>query len=411
MAKKLTSLLIAVVMMIMTAAMCTTAFADSYIGVIIDYNHGLETDEEESIRLLLNGTAKKMDMNIAVILVSNLTGMTPKQFAENEMGQIFGYDSDSMVMLLCDDDDGYDYIYCTGTAADRFHDKTNDIFDAFYSGLETGGFYAGIISFCGYFGVEDENAPEVSSEYTISLADYDDSIPYDKELELYSYMKQTAREISCHVGLVITDDMFGYNEEEYAIQFYKDCFGAGSDAVVLLLCNDHINYDYIYTYGKGTDLYDARVDDIFDDIYDAMGEDKNNYDYYAASKAFCDYLRGHTSLPHDYYDYEDDEDFYIHEEGSIDLTIFIAAPIIGAIITFIVIQSISGGYEKKKPISARHYMDQNAIKWIDRQDIYLRETNTSVRISSSSSGGGGRSRSGGGGRRRSGGGGGRGRRR
>ena len=418
MSKIISILLSAVLLIAVSLPMCVCASASGYVSALIDEENLLTESQEEDLQKLLAYTALKVYANMGVIITNDIDGLSPREYTEKVLDKLFGLDSDSIVMLVCNDfDTGYDYIYCTGTAADRYHDESHEMLSSFYYGLDHSGYYHGIVDFCEYFGVTEvdagiispENEP-VTSSYKVNLTDYDECFTASEEEQLLKYMQTTADEIECHIGIVTSSDLRGLNDEKYTIQFYQESFGSGSNAVVLLFCNDHINYDYIYTYGLGTDKFDSRVDDMFDDIYDAMGEE--DYDYYGAAIAFCTYMRNHN-YETDYNDYYDDEDFHFSGEGSFVIDfgpiVFIAV-IISLIVTTISVKSTTNSYKKKTPISARHYLDQSAIKWLDRQDIYLRETNTSVRISSSSSGGG-RSRSGGGGRRRSGGGGGRGRRR
>lgn len=414
--RKIAAILLGAVMAVLMLPWGAVAFAEGHISSLLDYDDCLTSEEENDVRELLAKTAKAIKADFGVVITDDLGGATPRQYAENELTRLFGGDGDSILFLICNDfdSDGYDFIYCTGTAADLYQDRLSEIMDAFYKGLDYGGYYSGISSVCGYFGVVDENAEEApaqSSGYRAALSDYDDCLTASEEERLLEYMQMTAEEIECHVGVVTSSDLGGLSDEKYTKEYYQTTFGTGSNAVVLLFCNDHVNYDYIYTYGLGTDKFDSRVDDMFDDIYDAMGDDKNNYDYYAAATKFCSYMRNHNYAT-DYNDYIDDEDFYIDGDSvHIDFTVVVISVIMGGIIALVIVHSVSGGYVKKKPISARHYMDASSIRWLDRQDIYLRETTTSVRVSSSSSGGGSRSRSGGGGRRRCGGGGGRGRRR
>ncbi len=410
------------VLMLAAASLSTStvAAAAGHIASLLDYSNVLTDSEEDDLRKLLAFTALKIEANVGVIITDDIYGASPREYTESELERLFGANSDSLVLLICNDfETGYDYISCTGTAADRYHDESHEMLSSFYYGLDHSGYYHGIVDFCEYLGVTEVDAGIISPSdapvavsYTAVLADYDDCFTDSEENDLISYMQMTANEIECHVGIVTSSDLRGMNDKQYAVQFYQDSFGSGSNAVVLLFCNDHVNYDYIYTYGLGTDKFDSRIDDIFDDIYDALGDDADSYDYYQASMSFCSYMRNHN-YETDYNDYYDDDDFHFSGEGSFTfdfgIAVFVGA-ILSLIVTTISVKSTTNAYKKKAPISARHYLDQTAIKWLDRQDIYLRETNTSVRISSSSSGGG-RSRSGGGGRRRSGGGGGRGRRR
>jgi uncharacterized membrane protein YgcG len=100
-------------------------------------------------------------------------------------------------------------------------------------------------------------------------------------------MQSTAEKIECNVGVVISADLNGKDSRNYADDFADDSFGYGSDNVVLLLCNDQIHFDWISTYGRGTDLYGSNTDRIFDELY--AGFDSSGY--YAAVVDFCNALQ------------------------------------------------------------------------------------------------------------------------
>ena len=433
--KRLFALLLSAAVMIMSgAALSVTASASGYIGSLHDYDNIFTDDEEASIRELLNATAKAAECNVGIVISGDLDKKTPIEYTENMLNSTFGADSNSIFLLInndFDEEEHYDWIAYTGTAADRYHEELHLLYDAFYSAFETDGFLGAIVGYCNYLGgfsdtdiIEDENLPDGQGSSSSSgthhavLDDRDDMLSEYQEADLLNYMHQTAEDIKCHIGIVITDDLEGKSDSRYAEDFAKECFPYGSDLVVLLINNDrsHSEYtDWIYTYGLGTEKFDPAIDGIFDTVYSGMGDYQENiadYDYYGGIVNFCYALNdvsenGEYSY---YYEYNSDDDYYYEGSGEIDLMFFIIPVAIGAIITFIAVSITTSGYKKKAPVSARHYMDGSRTRYLNRQDVYLRETTTSVKISSSSSGGGG-SRGGGGGRSRSGGGGGGGRRR
>lgn len=245
-------------------------------------------------------------------------------------------------------------------------------------------------------------ADEYDSYYTAALSDYDGVLTDSEETELLSLMLETANDIECNVGVVITDDLGGESDHKYAANYYASSFPTGSSAVVFLFNNDKSspppNADYLYTYGKGTDVFLPKSDKILNAIYDGF----DSSGYYAAIKNFCKVLSRNDN----------------GGSVSIDIESFLMPAFIALIIDLVITLSVMGGitrgYKKKAPVSAIGYLDQSRTRFTKKEDVFVREFTTSHRISSSSSGShGGRSGGSGGSRgsHRSGGGGSRGRRR
>ncbi len=242
-------------------------------------------------------------------------------------------------------------------------------------------------------------ADEYDSYYTAALSDYDGVLSADEETELLSLMFETANDIECNVGVVIADDLGGESDHKYAANYYASSFPKGSSAVVFLFNNDKSspppNADYLYTYGKGTDVYLPKDDNIFDAVYDVL----YSSGYYAAIKNFCKALSRYNNGGS------------VSVGIEIDLMAVFIALVIDIVITLSVMGGITRGYKKKAPVSAVGYLDQSRTRFTKKEDVFVREFTTSHRISSSSSGGHGGRSGGSRGSHRSGGGGSRGRRR
>ena len=418
MMKKITRLFLAAIMIFTMTFGCFGLTASAAgVGMLKDIDDIFTAEQEKVLCTLIADAAAKTDYNICVVVSDDIGSSTPREYASRMLDSAFGADSDSILLLICNDFDAaecYDWIDMTGDAAMEYYSKLNDIYDRLYSGLDTDGYYASVIEFCEYFGADSsfiEDAP-TGGGFKVNLADYDDVLDPEEQLEALEYMQMCADEIECNVGVVITDDLGGMSDYEYTKTFLETSFGAGADGIALLFNNDRTNMNYvdwIYTYGQATDMYGYRTDDIFDYLY--VGFDSDGGDnYYKGITYFCSYLRNHKDAGN-YDDYNSGDNYYYEGDGGYDIMVGVLIPIVFAgITTLIVVKSTTKGYSKKKPISARSYMDAGRTKYLRRDDIYLRETTTHVRISSSSGGGGG-SRGGGGGRSRSGGGGGGGRRR
>ena len=419
MKKRVTRLLLAAIMVFSLAlSFGMAAYADGAVGTLRDTDDIFTDDQEAELRDLIDAAAAASGYNIGVVVADDIGGMSPREYAQAQLDSIFGEYSDSVLLLICNDFDAeecYDWIDMTGKAVEAHYDHINDIYDCIYSGMDTSGYYASVVNFCEYFGADVSSVSGGTAApvgFSINLVDHDDVLTPSQENELRTAMQNCADDITCNVGVIITDDLVGRSDYEYAKAFCETSFGTGSNSIVLLYNNDrsNMNYvDWIYTYGLATDMYDYRIDDVFDYMYRGFDSDGGD-NYYQGILYFCTYLRNHQEVG-SYNDYNDDDNYYYDDEGGYDLMTGVIVPVIFAgIVTFIVVSMTTSGYKKKKPVNAKSYMDASRTKYHRRDDIYLRETTTHVRISSSSGGGGG-SRGGGGGRSRSGGGGGGGRRR
>ncbi len=378
----------------------TAPVTGEYRGVISEESDSISDSDYVELTQLLTITAKKISCNIGIIFLDDLGGEVPGRIADKFLDMEFGKDSDSIVMLLTTDPDGHDWISLSNAASVKYSAKIDDIFNNTYDGM-THGYGNAIRGFCSYFGIKSEYKSEETEGFSVKLADLDDSLSAAEEQVILSQMEIAAKQIECNVGIVITDDLGGKNSEKYADSFADESFGYGSDNVVLLMCNDHVHEDWISAYGRGTDLYGRRIDDLFDRLYEG-------YDRSGFAEGLEEYLGAlvyyGSGVGDDYY-YDYDYDYeYEYDSDSDPLGGFIfswVAPlVIALVISLTTVSGVSSGYKRKKPISARAYMDTRRTRFLSRQDNFVREYTTSHRISSSTSGGGGR-RGGGGGRSRS----------
>lgn len=205
----------------------------------------------------------------------------------------------------------------------------------------------------------------------------------------FDILDSTAREIHANVGVILGNaSLDGLSERSYAKEFHNRSFGEYSDSIVLMLVQAGSGkVDQIYCTDRAYDMYQPRIDSIFDAVYDGL-DSSGGDNYYAAVTNYCAYLRSHDSVP-----------------PKVDINIgHVGGVIVALIIAVCVANSQAAKYKKRAPVSARRYMDGSLTRFTQRGDVFVREYTTSHRISSSSSGG---SRHSGGGGHRSGGGGGR----
>lgn len=144
------------------------------------------------------------------------------------------------------------------------------------------------------------------SERLIVINDYDNCLTESEELELMGALSEAASSARCNIGIVITSDLNGMSDREYADSFSDEYFGAGSDSVVLLLLNtynkpEYAQYkDWISTGGKMIPKLENYINTMFDSIYKKMGDPKGDkyaynestktyggYDYMSACKEFA----------------------------------------------------------------------------------------------------------------------------
>lgn len=409
--KRILSLLtvLAAMAAVMVCLTVTGFAAREYQTIINDGADCLTAEEEKELYPLLEKAADRAGINIAVVTKDDFSDTTPGTYARQTLNALFGGESDSIVLLIqadFDNENAYDYIEMSGKAYSKYYTWLDEIFDAYYAGKASGGYAGGVKGFCGFFtgGYDPAGCKALISDL--------DGVLEDSELVyLLSVMQDTADEIECNVGVVITSDRGGLTPQKYADNFADENFGYGSDNIVLLFDNDRVSpdhKDWISAMGLATEKYGGRIDSILDYMY--VGFDLDGGDnYYQGIQYFCTYLRSYKESSWDYNhgeDYYYDYDDYDESDGII---MFAAPDIIALILAVVITSCVVKGYSKKAPISAARYMDSSRTKFTQRSDIYLRETTTRVRISSSSGGGGGHGggggrsgggRSGGGGRSR-----------
>lgn len=268
-------------------------------------------------------------------------------------------------------------------------------------------------------GLKDSNAPQKppikkTGDFgsMVALADYDNCLTESEETELLELLHESAKKAKCNVGLVITKDLEGKSDSQYAAAFSRENFGNGSDSIVLMFLNTYnvpkySRYkDWIYASGNQYAKYTTKVTNkVFDRIYDKMGSPRGNkyayndstktyggYNYYRACKEFAKCVKrygvsGFAAVPTMLSD-------YIRSS----FTKFVGGLAIAVFITLIVVKSKVRSYKKKAAISASNYMDRSATRVTRQVDQFIREYTTSHTHSSSSGGhGGGGGHSGGGG--------------
>lgn len=139
-------------------------------------------------------------------------------------------------------------------------------------------------------------ASPMCGQRLLVINDYDNCLTENEEFELMRLLSEAADSAGCSIGIVITSDLNGMSDKEYADRFLDEYFGAGSDAVVLLLLNSYNKPEYaqytdcISTSGKMIPKLQNHIDAMFDSIYKKMGEPKGDkYAYNESTKTYGGY--------------------------------------------------------------------------------------------------------------------------
>lgn len=428
MAKRICSLVAAVLLL---CGMLTLPASAAVYAFLVDKVDIISSAEYSALYDDIADAVRRSGVNTAVVVTDlgqKEENSNRRAFAEDYYDVHFA-SSRSCVILVIDIDPEtlfeYNYIYLQGTGYDVYNGSIADVYSNMTAAMESGGISAGIRSFAKDLydiadGADISGADSSAAAFKGVLSDLENKFTESQKNELTALLTDTAQDIQCNVGVVITDNLNGKSDRAYADDFLDDTFGVGSGAVVLLYNDDrsNMNYtDWISANGRGTDLYGGRTDDIFDAVYSgSLGVKKDIYpasDYEESIRNFCRYLSNHktTSYTDGYVTDFDALDGLNIAADVVNWAYFLAVPVmIGIVVAITVTTVVIKGYTKKKPVSAAVYLDSARTRFLNKSDAFVREYTTHVRISSSSSshssshrsgGGGHRSgRSGGGGRRR-----------
>ncbi len=225
------------------------------------------------------------------------------------------------------------------------------------------------------------------------IGDYDNRLTADEENVLLSRMEEASEKTGLKIGIVITGDLEGKSDEKYTDDFGFSAFG-DTDWVVLMLFNsydkaEYANYTDVISRHRAADDRLKRFDvQMLDNIYAVLelnaykdyGSDDiyHLFNYYGGCKAFISDVQklGSDSIA-----------TRLLVLIQYHLAQILLGAVIAAIITVIIVTSVTKGYKKIKPISAANYIDQSRTRITRQVDQFVREYTTSVSRSSSSHGG------------------------
>ena len=114
--------------------------------------------------------------------------------------------------------------------------------------------------------------------YYASLDDYDDVLTDEEEADVLELLQNAADSAHYNIGVVITDELGGRTDREYA-EYYLDInFGRTGDSVVLMILNTHGKAAYnsytdrISLCGKPERKLQDKVETVFNNFYDTLGK-------------------------------------------------------------------------------------------------------------------------------------------
>ena len=374
-------------LVICAAALVLPARAETYRTVLIDELDFLTDEEEREIYETMQQTAQNARCNLLICIGENIAADSERKYTEMLLDVNFGADSSSAAMFLATNTEhNYDDWVCGSGKCDKsIGEKSDEVLTAVYKGLDSGGWKGAAFAYCAKV---EELMTGSSEEYTApefraQLTDYQGILSAEQISALTVIMEQTANDIGCNVGVVITDDLGGKSDRKYADDFLGESFGFGANAIVLLFNNDRsdMSYiDWISTCGDAQEMYNHNVDIIFDRVYDALGKD----DYFSAIGAFCDALGTYKDSASDDYVYDPVGDTSLFDK------LFMAAgtTLFSVIVTIVIVSIVTAGYKRKKAVSTAVYLAPQHTRITHRSDVYLREFTTCVSSSSSGHGGG-----------------------
>lgn len=261
-----------------------------------------------------------------------------------------------------------------------------------------------------YYTDEGSMVKDSTGAYSVVVADYDNCLTSSEEQQLISQMKEAAKSLNFNIGIVIARDLEGHSDESYAKQFLYDQFGKNSNSIVLLLFNSYKKPEYsryqdrIYTEGRADNRYQRYIDNMFDEIYNAMGDpigDKyaynestktyGGYNYFNACSVFVKAAKfygasGVASLSKKIVN-------FVFKQTQVFF--FFIVPTL--IISITCVRMTIKKYKTKKPLSASNYIDRSKTRVTHQLDLFIREYTTHTTHSSGGHHHGGGHHGGGGG--------------
>lgn len=373
------------------AALALPARAEAYTALLIDEIGFLTTVETQEVYERMQEAAQNAQCNIILNIGENLTADTERAHTEKLIDTGFGAESDSVALFLATNTqhDYDDWLSASGRCGGLVGENSREVLTAVYGGLDSGGWKGAALAYCDK--VEElmtGGSSAAESSYTARLSDLQGVLSESDRESLTETMRQTANDIGCNVGVVITDDLGGKSDQGYADDFRDNSFGVYAHSAVFLFNNDRTNMEYadwISVFGRGQEMYENHINDIYKRVYDILGDDN----YYGAINAFCEALNDYSkntsggSAGHYTFEYHSSD----HANDHNIISMFVAPTVFAVLITLVIMCFLSAGYKRKKPVSAAVYCDAQRTRITGRSDVFLRQFTTCISTSSHHSSG------------------------
>ncbi len=211
--------------------------------------------------------------------------------------------------------------------------------------------------------------PAAAETGSVHLLDYADVIHPDNEKQIMEKAEEVAEHTGFNIVIVAADDIGTPKTDahvvEYADDKYEELCGINTDGILFLI-NCDTKYDYISTSGVCINYFsDARIDQIFDDIWDYLKEE--NY----AQAAYSFVLRVDK-----YYNAgkANNQTEILGREVDLNIAVILGGmfiPMVFALIVgFVVFAAFSAQYRMQKP-GTRNYILDNSIAYDRKLDEYI----------------------------------------
>lgn len=225
----------------------------------------------------------------------------------------------------------------------------------------------------------------VSASYKAVFVVDDANVISDADEQLImKEAKRVAEKTGFNIVVTTADDIGSPKTDahvvEYADDKYEELCGIDTDGILLLI-NCDTKYDYISTSGSCINYFsDARIDSIFDDIYDDLVAEKFGkaaHTFVLSVEKFYD--RGKANHQMELAGGEFDPDEFFSTLGML----IIFGLFIGIFIYFM----FAAGFKTEKP-QTRQYVLDNSLAFDKRNDIYIGTNVNRIYTPRSSSSGG-----------------------
>ena len=222
------------------------------------------------------------------------------------------------------------------------------------------------------------------------LYDYSKLLTEEEAQEIETLSRETADRIQMDIVIVTTDDDEGKSPMDYADDFYDyNGFGYGEYKYGILL---YINMTTRDIWISTTGNLRKYVDDVNqvklrDDVTSYLSAGA----YYDAFIEFITETENYINagIPNYEYVYDPATDSNIQNDGYVNYKVFLVAGVAGLIVALITVIVVIRRYKFHSVPTAANYIDRKDTFFREKNDTFLREHTTRIKIETDSGSGGG----------------------